>query len=75
MSKYMSVIEYNKRFKEADIKLKDYMKPFNPKSATFVKINGELIQITKVDEKYYDCIVDHLSLIPNGGVIYLRKEK
>ena len=74
MSDYITIMDYNRRFQEADIKLKDYMQSFNPKSATFVKINGELIQITKVDKKYYDCIVDHLSLIPMGGVIYLRKE-
>lgn len=67
-----SILDYNSELRSKNIKLKDYMKSFNPKSATFVKINDELVQITKVDKKYYDCIVDHLSLIPMGGVIYLK---
>ncbi len=67
-----SISEYNSELRKKNITLKEYLKNFNPNSATFVKIDNNLIHIKKVEEKYLDKIVDGLELIPMGGVIYLK---
>lgn len=69
---FMTVYEYNELFRKNDILLKDYRERFKMNSPTFVKINNDLIQIYKVDDKYLNCIIDRFELIPNGGVIYLK---
>ena len=70
MSKTIS--EYNVELRKKNITLKEYLKNFNLNSATFVKINNDLIHIKQVEEEYLDKIVDGLELIPCGGVIYLK---
>lgn len=67
-----SISEYNSELRKKNITLKEYLKNFNINSATFVKIDNDLIQIKKVEVEYLDRIVDHLELIPMGGVIYLK---
>jgi len=67
-----TISEYNSELRKKNITLKEYLKNFNINSATFVKIDNDLIQIKKVKVEYLDRIVDHLELIPMGGVIYLK---
>ena len=68
-----SIVEYNAELRKKNITLREYLKKVNINSATFVKIDGNLIHIKKIEEKYLDKIVDGLELIPMGGVIYLKK--
>ena len=72
-TKTKTMSEYNAELRTKNITLREYIKRFNDKSPTFVKIDGNLIHITKVEEVYLDKIVDGLQLIPNGGVIYLKE--
>ena len=64
--------KYNEELKEKDITLKDFLNHFDSNSATFVKIDNELIQIKKVEVEYLDKLVAKFDLIPFGGVIYLK---
>ena len=67
-----NISENNELFKNQNITLKDYLTKYNKRPSTLVKIDDQLIQVTKVEESYMDKIVDKVQFIPNGMVIYLK---